>query len=166
MIGAFSLPFLLVEKKTEPRVEFSSSRSVIRLWLVTLERKFYVFWMAKDSCRISCIRQWRAHLIWLGCVFMVIPLTLSTLTGAPNEPFSQKMIYNHYNDNTTQFMLFLLFFFVAGKKISVPHSQQDVWINSSSQPSRADSSQLANIVKLFPSQQLKRPKNYTQANTN
>lgn len=81
MIGAFSLPFLLVEKKTEPRVEFSSSRSVIRLWLVTLERKFYVFWMAKDSCRISCIRQRRAHLIWLGCVFMVIPLTLRVYAG-------------------------------------------------------------------------------------
>ena len=83
MIAAFSLPFLLVQKKTEPRVEFSSSRSEIRLWLVTLERKVYVFWMAKDSCRISCIRQWRAHLIWLGCVFMVIPLTLSTLMALP-----------------------------------------------------------------------------------
>ena len=37
--------------------------------------------------------------------------------GAPNELFSQKMIYIHYNDNTTQFMFFSLFFFVAGKKI-------------------------------------------------
>ena len=34
-ISAFSLPFLLAEKKKEPRVEFNSSRSVICLWLVT-----------------------------------------------------------------------------------------------------------------------------------
>ena len=46
-------------------------------------------------------------------------------------------------------LCFFLFFFVAGKKVSVLHSQQDVWINSSSQP--------ANIMKSFPSQQLKRP---------